>query len=153
MTLMKLLILWEGILAVHGGTDGAGVASVADMICDERQRRSISFVHHKKRTVYNAHCPLASIIQAGAQSLVSAVGCTLSIARDDTAQNKLAEYGDTATEKLAIGYPTRLRPSCSARRAALAAEEAHEPLHDATFAKWLVGKGERGKETNGNFWA
>uniref|UniRef100_A0A0D3HCY2 Uncharacterized protein n=2 Tax=Oryza TaxID=4527 RepID=A0A0D3HCY2_9ORYZ len=63
---------------------------------------------------------------------------------DTAAQNKLAEYGDTATEKLERGYLTQLCPSCSTfLPSRVGCREGPQPLHDATFAKRSIGKGER----------
>uniref|UniRef100_A0A0E0EX50 Uncharacterized protein n=1 Tax=Oryza meridionalis TaxID=40149 RepID=A0A0E0EX50_9ORYZ len=63
---------------------------------------------------------------------------------DTAAQNKLAEYGDTATEKLERGYLMQLCPSCSTFLPnRIDCREGPQPLHDATFAKRSIGKGER----------
>ncbi|EEC66827.1 hypothetical protein OsI_33272 [Oryza sativa Indica Group] len=63
---------------------------------------------------------------------------------DTAAQNKLAEYGDTATEKLERGYLTQLYPSCSTfLPSRVGCREGPQPLHDATFTKRSIGKGER----------
>jgi|UniRef100_A0A0E0IRC4 hypothetical protein len=65
---------------------------------------------------------------------------------DAAAQNKLAEYGDTATEKLERGYLTQLYPSYSTfLPSRVGCREGPQPLHDATFAKRSIGKGERSR--------